>query len=85
MESANCLSTKNFEEVISKDISIKSSIFKLIFESSSDSILFKLYDKNLPVGISYQTILKIQELEELNPYFKQFQSIERVKKILKDL
>ena len=71
--------------VISKDISANSSVFKLILQSSSDSIFFGLYDKNFPVGISYQTILTVQKLEELNPYFKQFQSIEKIVKNFKRL
>ena len=85
MEGANCLTSKNFKEVISKDISVNSSVFKLILQSSSDSILFEIYDKNIPVGINYQAILNVHELEELNPYFKQFQSIEKIIKNFKRL
>ena len=59
MESENCLTTLNIKEIISKDISVNSSVFKLILKSSSDSIFFELYDKNIPVGISYQANLTI--------------------------
>lgn len=85
MESVNSLNTMTFKEVISNDISNNSSIFKLILKSSPDSILFELYDKNISVGIRYQIILNIQKLEELNPYFKQFQSIEKIIKNFKRL
>ena len=85
MESVNSLNTMTFTEVISKDISNNSSIFKLILKSSPDSILFELYDKNISVGIRYQIILNIQKLEELNNYFRQFQSIEEIIKNFKRL
>lgn len=74
-----------FKEIISKDISVNSSIYKLILKSSSDSILFELYDKSLPIGISYKNSLDIKKLEELNPFFKQFGSIDGVIKNFKKL
>jgi len=77
------ISTNNFKEMISKDISVNSSIYKLIIKSSSDSILFELHDESLSVGISYQNVLDIKKLQALNPYFKQFDSIEKVFKNFK--
>ena len=73
----------SFKEIISKDITVNSSIYKLILKSSSDSIRFELYDKSLPVGISYQNSLNIKKLQELNQFFNSFNSIEGVIKFFK--
>ena len=73
----------SFKEIISKDITVNSSIYKLILKSSSDSIHFELYDKSLPVGISYQNTLNIKKLQEINQFFNSLNSIERVIKFFK--
>ena len=73
----------SFKEIISKDITVNSSIYKLILKSSSDSIHFELYDKSLPVGISYQNTLNTKKLQELNEFFKSLNSIEKVIKFFK--
>ena len=85
METEKSISKINYNEVISKDISINSSIFTLILKSSSDSILFELFDKIFSIRISYKTILNLQKLKELHSYFKQFDSIEEVINNLKEL
>ena len=73
----------SFKEIISKDITVNSSIYKLILKSSSDSIRFELYDKSLPVGISYQNTLNTKKLQEINQFFNSLNSIERVIKFFK--
>ena len=73
----------SFKEIISKDITVNSSIYKLILKSSSDSIRFELYDKSLPVGISYQNTLNTKKLQEINQFFNSLNSIEGVIKFFK--
>ena len=73
----------SFKEIISKDITVNSSIYKLILKSSSDSIRFELYDKSLPVGISYQNTLNTKKLQEINQFFNSLNSIERAIKFFK--
>ena len=71
-----------FNEISSNNLTNDSSEFKLIFRNSTDSISFELIDlKSFPER-KYFNIFNLLQLQGLNPYFKQFISIEKIIKSL---
>jgi len=70
-------------EISSINLKTDSYEFKLIFGNSSDSIFFELIDLKSFPEIKYFNNFNLQQLQALNPYFKQFISIEKIIKSIK--
>ncbi len=67
-----------FNEISSNNLKNDSSEFKLVFRNSTDSISFELIDlKSFPER-KYLNVFNLLQLQGINPYFKQFISIEKI-------
>lgn len=74
-----------FKEISTMIIKDNYSEHKLNFGTIGDSIYFELIDVKSFPSIIYQNIFNITQLQALNPWFKQFTTIEKIIKMFKKM
>ena len=83
METPQPITIIVYNEIISINIKNNEIEYKLILKSSPESIQLELIDSNIISGIVFENILNLNQLYQLNPYFRQFISIEKLIKTIK--